>query len=426
MSLLLLNHPEAQTFLRDFQELHLSEVEFLLQQRQRRLQGPEPRWMEAAGVEERLATHLEALRTSSDIAVACAHPLLSDGDDGERMAAALTLASLSPEEEGWPGLVHAMEAAPAESAPLWEKALLLVERPGWVEQLTALLGSPRPWLRACAANLLGWRREGEGARLRELLEDEPQVAGAAALALGKLGQRQALPLIERKLQQDPMRQEETLWRGALLLGSQVALHVCRDACRSGSMAFSFHPRLLAFAGAPEDFQLLRRLCDSGENPTALESLGIQGVPTAVPLLLEYLSAKAPATRGAAASALTLLTGADLTQRRVLTEPMNDDEPPEQELEEPSTNASEWRRWWQTHRERFVGSKRFRRGQPHAPIVCIEELSNPRSPYTCRAQAALELEVRIQHPIGFEPDWPVRRQHQALARWRQEWGMRSWP
>ncbi|HYO68953.1 MAG TPA: hypothetical protein VEU33_23030 [Archangium sp.] len=70
------------------------------------------------------------------------------------------------------------------------------------------------------------------------------------------------------------------------------------------------------------------------------------------------------------------------------------------------------------------SARLRLGQPYSLAQCIEEIAHPRSLFDTRMRAALELSIRSGQSVGFQPDWPIRLQHQAIAHWRQWWAERT--
>ncbi|HYO68752.1 MAG TPA: hypothetical protein VEU33_21995 [Archangium sp.] len=142
---------------------------------------------------------------------------------------------------------------------------------------------------------------------------------------------------------------------------------------------------------------------------------------ATPLLLEHLEHTQAGVKEAAASALALMTGAGLTEKfQVFDEEAaeeGDSEKSAREVTRPSTDTAAWRAWWMEHRSRLEGKSRLRLGQHYTLDACIEELAHPRSPFDARSRAALELDIRSGQPCGFQPDWPVHRQRQAIERWR---------
>ncbi|MFE8597107.1 HEAT repeat domain-containing protein [Archangium violaceum] len=416
MTKTLLDHPGAESFLSEFQEEHLSEVEFLLQQRRRLLHAPGARWTDAEESETRLALHLAAMRASVEVALGCAQEAVASGDDGQFLAGLHVLASLAPQEAGIDALLEIREAALEEMLPTWTEALALARHQEVAGCCTRALEDERPQVRAAAASILGHRREGEPSRLMPLLEDgDDLVRGAAALALARLGHRPTLPSIEALLAHSPPERAEPLARAALLLGSRRALTFCRQLCNSGLPPPPL-PRLLALAGDAQDLPVLRRL---GARPAlaeaSLEALGLLGFSAAVPELLAHLEAEDPRLRQSAASALGLLSGAGPGLK--LRVAAREDEEEGHEREEWSTDPRAWREWWDAHGRRFEGGQRWRHGRRFTLEGCLEELEDPHSPLTLRSRTALELVLHSGRPLDLEPDWPVRRQRAALTRWR---------
>ncbi|MCY1072975.1 hypothetical protein OV287_00635 [Archangium sp. miwbw1] len=416
MTKTLLDHSGAESFLREFQEEHLSEVEFLLRQRKRLLHEAGARWTDAEETETRLARHLAAMRASAEVSLGCAREAVASGDDGQFLAGLHVLASLAPQEAGIAPLLQAREASLEEVLPTWTEALAFAAHPELADCCSRALVDAHPRVRAAAAALLGHRREGEPSRLMPLLEDgDGGVRSTAALALARLGHRPALPSIESLLAHSPTEHTEPLARAALLLGSRQALTFCRQLCNSG-MPPPTLPPLLALAGDTQDLPVLRRLCTRQPPLTeaAFEALGLLGLAAAVPELLEQLEAENPRQRQAAASALGLLSGAGPGLKvRVAA---GEGEEAGQEQEAWSTDLRAWRQWWEAHGRQFEGGQRWRHGRRFTLEGCLEELEDPHSPLAVRSRTALEWRLRSGRPLDFEPDWPVRRQREALARW----------
>jgi len=423
-SLSLLKHPSASDFQREFLEDHLSEIEFLLEQRSRSVRGSQYSWSRLARLEQRLEAHTYALRAGGAVALELARDALTRGDDAQAMAGVHVVASFR-ETDGTDGLgevLHAMEEAAEDLLDVWEEVLVLLEHPRVAERLTPLLVSPRPEVRAVAARILGRRHEGNAERLLPLLnETSSNVRSAAVMALARLDYRPALTAIEQLLQYVPISEWEPLTFAALCMGSPRALWHCRQACQSGGEFPSGFPRLLAMAGEERDLPILQKLC---AHPTmaahAVAALGILGVPSSVPFLIEYLASDALEVRLAAGSALNLLTGANLYVTTRAMEEGADGPEPGREIHLPNTDSTAWTQWWDGHQPRFSGARRFRRGKPLSLGICVEELADPRSPFDARQRAAQELRIHSKQAIGFEPDWPIRRQRAAIDRWQQWW------
>lgn len=412
-------HPEAGAFLREFQERHLSEVEFLLQQRRRLLVAPAGSWLDAEELELRLARHLEAMSASRAVAVDCAHELLTTGDAWQLRAALHTLAALAPELVDIDRLLQSREEDLTHVLLVWAEALALAENPAIADCCARALYDKRPQVRAAAASLLGYRREVASSKLIDLLADEDaSVRGEAALALARLRHRPALAPIESLLPHEAGGTVEPLARAALMLGSNLALAICRQHCAEGQASPSLL-RVLGLAGDSQSLPVLRQACKTPElTEAALGAMGLLGLRTAVAELLSQLESEAEPSSRAAARALGLLTGADLKQKArgaVPDEVEIEDESPE--VEQWSRDPESWQRWWAAHEARFRDGVRWRHGRPFTLEGCLEELKGAQTPPDTRARAALELALQSRKSFDFEHDWPVLRQRQSLAAWR---------
>ena len=420
----LLYHPDAQEFLHEFQEEHLSELEFLLGQRQQYMREPQRPWPEASDLERRIEAHVDAMRASGTVALELAREAMTSGDEAQVMAGVYVVASFQ-ERDGTDGLgeaIHSLEETAEDLLSVWEEVLVLLEHPRVADRANSLLASPRPEVRAVAARILGRRHEGNAERILPLLDDASlEVRSAAVMALARLDYRPAVTAIENLLQYVPVSDWEPLTFAAMSLGSPRALKHCRQACQAGGELPSGFPRLLAMAGEERDLPILQKLCAHPKLASrAVAAVGILGVPSSVPFLIEHLSSDALEVRLAAGTALNLITGANLyVTMRALEEGADGDEPGRM-VRLPQTDATTWNEWWDGHVPRFSGSRRFRRGKPLSLGICVEELADPHSPFEVRERAAQELRIHSKQAIGFEPDWPIRRQRAAIDRWQDWW------
>lgn len=417
-------HPGAEEFLREFQEDHLSELEFLLGQREQRLRDPQLPWPDASELERRIEAHVDAMRASGLVGLQLAREAMESGDEAQAMAGTYAVSSFQ-ESDGADGLeevIRTMEEMAEDVLGVWEQVLVLSEHPGVAERVSALLSSPRSEVRATAARILGRRHEGLAGRLLPLLEDASlEVRAAAVMALARLDHRPAVTAIENLLQFVPVSDWEALTFAALSLGSPRALKHCRQACEAGGELPAGFPRLLAIAGEERDLPLLQKLCAHPKLASrAIAAVGILGVPSSVPFLLAHLASDALEVRLAAGTALNLITGANLYVTARALEEGADGPEPGRVIRLPLMDATTWTQWWNSQTTRFSGAKRFRCGKPLSLGTCIEELADPQSPFEVRERAAQELRIHSQQAIGFEPDWPIRRQRAAIDRWQQWW------
>lgn len=422
------HHIGFPEFFHEFQEEHLSEIEFLLGQRQRHVRDPEFAWPALANMEDRLEAHVDAMCVGGAPALELAREAMAGGDEAQTMAGLYVVASFE-EADGADGLgavLHSMEEAAADLLYVWEEVLVLSEQPRVSERMLPLLSSPRAEVRATVTRALLRRHGGTPESLLPLLGDtSPEVRSAAVMALAQLGYGPAITTVENLLQYVPLLEWEPLTVAALYLSSPRALRHCRQACQSGGELPPGFPWLLAMAGEERDLPILQKLCAHPKLAShALRAVGILGIPSSVPFLLEHLSSDALEVRLAAGAALNLLTGANLYVTAQAMEEGADGDEPGREIHLPHTDAATWAQWWDGHQPRFSGSRRFRLGKPFSLGVCIEELAAPHSTFDSRERAAKELRIHSGQAIGFEPDWPIRRQRAAIARWQRWWADHS--
>ncbi|QSQ12501.1 HEAT repeat domain-containing protein [Myxococcus landrumensis] len=410
-------NPAEVAFVREMQEEHFSELEFLLEQRQTRLLDESALWEDLADLEERVAAHVDAMRIGQDVAVPLAKEGLADGDEPRLMAAVYALASIVEEAE-LDSLLQEMEHVAEDLLPVWTQALALAERPGLTKWLAPLLRSSRMDVRAAVVRIMGRRLEGGSELLMPLLDSpSAQVRGAAAWALAQLGHAPASSVLESQLLAPPGDEWAELALAALCLGSSRVLPLCRTMGRAGGTSSRGLPRLLALAGDERDWPMLQQLKARPDTAlAALEAMGILGAVEAIPCLMDELAGEAREHRLVAAGALNLMTGAGLQQ--VVKVQAEDEEDPPQELRLPSTDRAVWEQWWKENRSRFQGIKRVRLGKSYAVESCLEELAAPESSRETRRRAWEELAVRSRQHVGMDLDGPVLGQKQGLAEWRK--------
>jgi HEAT repeat protein len=364
------------------------------------------------------------MRASGTVGLELAREAMESGDEAQVMAGTYIVSSFQ-EQDGTDGLgevLRAVEEIAEDLLGVWEHVLVLSEHPRVADRVNALLASPRSEVRATAVRILGRRHEGLAERMLPLLDDASlEVRSAAIMALARLDYRPAITAIENLLQYVPVSDWEPLAFAALCLGSPRALKHCRQACQAGGDLPSGFPRLLAMAGEERDLPLLQKLCAHPKLASrAIAAVGILGVPSSVPFLIEHLSSDALEVKLAAGAALNLLTSANLYVTTRALEEGADGPEPSRVVRLPQTDATTWTQWWDGHEPRFSGARRFRRGKPLSLGICVEELADPNSPFEVRERAAQELRIHSKQAIGFEPDWPIRRQRAAVDQWQQWW------
>ena len=431
---ILQNHPFTKQFLREFYEEHLEEMGFLLNQRQIYLHDPEILWPEVSETDERVLAHLDAMEAGGELALQCAREHLTDEDECLVLASAYVLCSIGNADTDLKIVIEGLSNANEDLISVWVHALKLAKSPLIARHTNVLLDAQRPEYRAAAAQILGYRREGDPPRFLGLVQDvDTRVQAAAALALGKLNYRQAVPDLEWFLFQDATPYPEAIVFALLLLGSRRTLDYCRRACQENEPPFPQLPYLLAMAGSIQDFSLLLHTCSIPKMTMhALTAMGILGNIAAVPTLIQYLETEDAVIKRLAASSLDLITGAGLRETVLVEEKEvegayefeGEEEPTVLKIEQVSTKSDAWDRWWHGHKSKFNPTICWRRGKPFELGSCIAEMTDHTSLFLDRQRAGNEIVVRSGHHIAFEPDWFIHRQQQAIEQWNRWWAAKQ--
>ncbi len=170
-------------------------------------------------------------------------------------------------------------------------------------------------------------------------------------------------------------------------------------------------------------------------PDCFIALGLLGDLAAVYPLLTHLEHEGYA--GSVATALQLITGAELSEEVFIPEEIDEDELFDEELKaykeegkvplrpegEPfgtteiqiSQNPEVWRQWLTENAGNFKREYRYRNGKPYSPACLLENLQSERYVYQIRQLAYQELVIRYAMDIPFEADLLVRQQLLVLPK-----------
>jgi len=413
---------------------HLEEAASLWEQRAADRENPELSWLDLGEEQDRLEAHLDALMVGGDLALAGCRQQALEGDAGELHAAlrvfcrlqrsdlvGVAMEGIDPENDE--ALDALSDALTAEMPDAWVPGAVRPDRlddprrlrlaadlitdrqlAGRDALLDALPSAPAG-VRAHIVRALGRTADGiVESSVRPLLKDQDaQVRTEAAVTLLRSGSPQAPPAVLSAARTDP-----ALVPTLALAGHETAL-----------------PWLHEVLKHPPSAQV------------AADTLGLMGAPGSVSELIEALNGDAAE---AAAQALVLITGADLTAETFIEDVPEDDElfdeererlergeplvPPDQEprgttLVGPSTDPEAWQAWWDANGSAFESADRFRLGHPAGPESQVASLAAPFIPHRLRGWIADELAVRYRMPLAFETTWEVNRQLAALEE------MRAW-
>jgi uncharacterized protein (TIGR02270 family) len=412
---------------------HLEEASFLTEQRRTLFENPEIPWPRIGEFEERFEAHIDALVVGADLALEVCQKQAAEGDAGELHAAVrvfcrqrrkdLLQKVLATLDVGDPDKVRAVVEALAHELPA-----------EWSDLPRELLTGKDPKFIGLAAHIAGYRRAGKGEDLlAALTKAAPPDLPVVLWALGRVRPPAARPVpLSRWLshEDEPVRAAAAL--ALLRLGEPQAIPALAEAARSQAWA-----RLpLALAGGQATVGILLETIQPGKTtPDSFLALGLLSSSTAVPPLLEALSR--PEQAEGAALALDLITGAGLTEEAFVPEPVDEDElfeeekqalkegnppggkPPGTTVVRRSQNPQHWKAWWFAHQERFNSRVRYRQGKPHTPALLAASLEADLTPHRLRQFASEELVIRYGADFPFEANLPVEGQRRllaALAQW----------
>ena len=418
---------------------HLEEASFLYEQRLGLLKDPEISWRGISDFEERLEAHIDALVVGDELALEVCKQRAQEGDFGELFAAVCVFCRQKRGSK-LSEVFQALDFKEEQKIRAVGDALKHEFPAEWGDALNQALARQDERLAPILAQLCGYRRIERGDLLHQVLAANP--AGAHPLlirALGKLKWRSAEDSLVRCLQHP----DENVCLEALL----ALLHIgeLRPLQQCYLLAQSKRWPCIAFglAGNRSAANLLKDLLKGGKaNEDCVLALGLLGDLSAVKPLLECLAN--PDLADAAATALHLITGAEMNEEVFVPEEIDEDELFENELKaykeegkvptradgKPfgttqitlSTDPEKWRAWLTQNAPRFDPNHRYRYGKLYSPKVLLEGLLADFTPYRIRQLTAEELAIRYGLDIPFEADMPVNQQIQALgkiSRWAEE-------
>lgn len=407
---------------------HLEEAAALWEQRPADRENPDLAWFDLGDEEARLEAHLDALVLGGDLALAVCRQQALDGDAGELHAAlrvfcrtgrsdlvGVAMEGVDPDDDE---AFDAMsDALVAELPREWEPGALRAD----------LLGDPRR-LRLAADLVTARQLPGRDGLLDALPDAPPSLRARIIHALGQAADG-LVDGVVRPLLTDADA-EVRLEAAVALLRSGAP-----DAPATVLRAARTDPALLptlALAGHAAAVPWLHEVLQHPPSAVAAaDVLGLMGDPRSVPVLIAALAGAAPE---AAARALDLITGADLTTDTFVEDVPDDDELFDDERERlangeplvpedqpprgttitgPSTDPEAWQAWWADHAPRFAEAARIRLGRAAGPESQVASLEAPFVPHTLRRWIADELAVRYRMTLPFDPTWEVHRQRAAL-------------
>jgi len=404
---------------------HLDEASFLYEQRLLLLNDSELGWTDLVGFEDRFEAHLDALAIGEDLAIEVCKGGAGEGSGNAHVAASLYCrlnrldllfelrGALDPVE------IHQMRAV--EEALQWEM------RGNWIARLLLRLGQGSEDEDRAIIRSFGYSRKDVGVKLAPLLP-ATAVPDTLCWTLGRLRYREAAGAIEALVRDrnDPSIRLQGLL-ALLRMGSRDGLHLCRSLAHG----FPDVKSLLGICGARQDaLDLAKGIRGCEIEVDDILALGFLGDVSAVRALYGLLDGDHASN---AAIGLHLITGADLFEDVFVPDEIDPDELFDDEKKDggdspagPSTGITlrklregkeDWNGWWKANGERFMAGTRYRLGRPCSPATVLETMTSTSMPGPVRQLAYEEMVIRYRLDAHFEIDMTVRRQMEAIARYR---------
>lgn len=393
--------------------LHLEEAGFLWERRWQLPAAPGHGWDEAAEIEERLETHLDALVLAGSPGFdLVAERLAADDEPGQAFAAAvvaLRLPRLGPRE----AVADAL-AAQAPQAEALVDALRWVTHPDAEAWVAALLDDARPAVRRATARACTLR-PARLQRIAELASDpDPAVALEAQRTLAFLapGGAEGAERLDPATAPAPALAIEVLLRRGQPATAVAFCQALAEDAAPPLQAFALD--VLAIAGPPGASAEIAARVASRRVPAARGwvALGLSGEAAALGAMLARVDAPwAPEhwpELEPLFQAASLVTGAPLQPAIALDEARPDD---------LTALRARARDAWGPLLARAQAGRRYRRGEELSAAVLARDLAGPAHPR--RDLCALELQARFRCPLPFEPRAPhavQREAARAIAAW----------
>lgn len=389
-------------------------------------------WKEISKFEERFEANIDALVAGEDPALEVCRQQAVEGDAGELYAAVRVFC-----RQGRSDLF--IEVLGQQNLEDKEKLQALVdalkyELPAdWLDDFVSLLRTDDEQLCALVATVVGYRRIPAGRDVVQALQRNQSLP--LIWAAGRLRERGASRLLLPALHHEDESVCSAAALALLRLGEQQAVDRCREIVREKSCAFI----PLALGGGHSAVSLVQEIAESEQaSQDVLVALGLLGDSSAAPLLMKKLEDE---FAEAAALGLNLLTGAELYERVFIPDDVDEDELFPDELEayrkegkvptKPdgtpygewvtrlSQNQEDWVEWWGRHSHLFQPGIRYRNGKPSSPACLLESLQHEKTPHRIRQLAYEELVIRYDVDFSFEADMLVSEQLRVLdemSRW----------
>jgi len=401
---------------------HADEASFLWLQRASAVHAPNYDRRQFADLDERLAAHVDGLRTAGDAGWEMAQAAL-DNEAPEDFFAAAVLAA----EKADTSLDALIDRGDATS----DVVPGLISALGWVSpqflggRVKSLLQDGLPLRQKLGVAACALHRRDPGEALGEVLDrGAVSVRTRALRAAGELGRTDLIQPLREAMGES--RPEPRFWGAwsAVLLGDrlQAIEALAAVASRPGPRQMgALQLALQAMEGAAGHALLTELSTLPGAQRLRIIGSGFVGDARYAPWLIDQMAN--PAVARIAAEAFVCITGADFDREQMEVPPPDGfedgptEDPDDENVEPPEDIALPWpdvkkiRSWWDRHGARFASGSRYFLGQPVTPDHCVKVLREGFQRQ--RVAAALHLALLRPGSVLFATSAPAWRQQRWL-------------
>jgi uncharacterized protein (TIGR02270 family) len=404
-------------------EQHAEEAAFLWLLRDSAVTEPHYSLPDVAHLDDRTEAHIDGLRIAGDEGWEICREILAWEEAGEVFTAAV----LALESGNKDRIKMVIEAGFAEP----ELTRGLVSALGWLsyqkaEKLNAsFLRSKSPMLRCIGIASSAVHRKDPGKNLTDaLIDEDPHLKARALRAVGELGRRDLLSIVNRSINEKERRCCFFAAWSAALLGDLATNRVLKDIVENdGDYANNACAMALRRMSVPEGQSWVRDLWQqSDKQRIAIIGAGVIGDPVSIPWLIEIMGV--PELARVAGESFTMITGIDLAYEDLEGEWPEGfeagptEEPGDEDVEMDPDEDLAWpepeliHKWWSENKKNFRNGTRYLCGKPISEQQCQHVL---RYGYQRqRAAAAIELVMMKPGQPLFEVRAPGFRQQKLLG------------
>ena len=377
---------------------HAEEAAYAWEQRVHCLTSPVETRADLRVLDQWIVAHLAGLRAHDGAGWELASRGLEEASAGAMFVAAV-LATEQRDPAAFAGVIAALGTRTGARRAV-------VSALGWLPLATAwpviggLLTSADPLqqrigIAACAA-----QRHDPGRLLESLLASPHLEVSARALrAVGELSRHDLVPVASRFVISDHLpSRHAAAWSTAFLAGQGASIRCLQALLTSGSVADERTLQVAARYTSVDDALAWLNRCaaSSATRRLAIRIAGATGDVRVVPWLIK--TTQDPTLAGVAGEAIVAITGVDLAEESLTSEPATSEEDgdePDPDIDLPLPNHERLHAWWLARSATMAPSVRYVRGEPVSTAALQQALCT--APNRQRIGVALELAKQADAP-----------------------------